>query len=334
MQFHQTNFPGQHSPQSTSWERSLLAKASAALDEQVYHLLYPAQDNAQRRMAYAYCQEITRRNSRTFYMATALMPAPKRRAIRSLYALCRVTDDVVDEAVGDRSALLLKWRKQIFGSETVHEAPVLIAWSDTRHRYNIPVLYVEQLLDGIAQDLIVNRYASFEELAHYCYGVASTVGLMSMHIIGYSGPEAISYAVKLGVALQLTNILRDVGEDWRQGRLYLPQDELAAYGLDEEDLDAGRVDDRWRDFMRFQIARARRLYVESLPGVALLHRDGRFAVAAAAELYREILDDIEAHDYDVFNRRAHLSDARKLARLPGIAWRSYTNRYAKLFAGQ
>jgi phytoene synthase len=126
----------------------------------------------------------------------------------------------------------------------------------------------------------------------------------------------------LGVALQITNILRDVGEDWGLGRLYLPLEELAAYGLSEADVARDRVDERWRAFMRFQIARNRRLYAEAWPGIALLHKDGRLAVAAAGEFYRAILDDIEAHDYDVFSRRAHLSAWGKLSRLPGIWWRN------------
>jgi phytoene synthase len=120
----------------------------------------------------------------------------------------------------------------------------------------------------------------------------------------------------------LTNILRDVGEDWRAGRLYLPQDELADYGLAEDDIENGVVDGRWRAFMRFQIDRTRTLYAEGVPGIALLDPDGRFAIGAAAGLYRGILDDIEAHDYDVFSRRAHVSTMGKLVKLPGIWWGS------------
>jgi 15-cis-phytoene synthase len=182
----------------------------------------------------------------------------------------------------------------------------------------VPARYVEQLLDGVGRDLAQQRYQTFDELAGYAYGVASTVGLMSMHIIGYAGPQAIPYAVKLGVALQLTNILRDVGEDRRAGRLYLPAEELAAFGLTEADLAAGRVDERWRRFMRYQIRRNRRLYAEAWPGIALLNRDGRLAIRAAADLYRAILADIEAHDYDVFSRRAHVSAWGKLRRLAAI----------------
>jgi phytoene synthase len=143
-----------------------------------------------------------------------------------------------------------------------------------------------------------------------------------MHIIGGTDPAAVPYAVKSGVALQVTNILRDVREDWQRGRLYLPLDELAAYGLTENDIAAGQVDDRWRALMRFQIARARRLYAEAWPGIVWLNPDGRLAVAAATELYSAILRDIETHDYDVFNRRAYLNTWGKLRRLPGIWWRA------------
>ena len=139
-----------------------------------------------------------------------------------------------------------------------------------------------------------------------------------MYIIGFSSAAAFPYALKLGVALQLTNILRDVGEDWRAGRLYLPLEDLHRFGLEESDIDAGIVDGRWREFMRFQIDRTRRLYRESWPGISLLSADGHFAISVAADLYRAILADIEAHDYDVFSRRAHVSAWRKLRRLPAI----------------
>ena len=135
--------------------------------------------------------------------------------------------------------------------------------------------------------------------------------------------------VKLGVALQLTNILRDVAEDWKNGRVYLPQEELKNFGLSETDVANGRVDNRWRAFMRFQIERTRRLYTEALPGIGMLGRRGRFAIAAAAELYRGILDDIEANDYDVFSRRARVDDRKKIAQLPGIWWRARFDKYQR-----
>ena len=178
--------------------------------------------------------------------------------------------------------------------------------------------YAEQLLDGVASDLTRCRYQSFDELAEYAYRVASTVGLMSMHIIGFSGAEAIPYAIKLGVALQMTNILRDVGEDFRNRHVYLPQEELERFGLSEKDLAAGVVTLGWRKFMRYQIQRVRRIYAEAWPGIGMLKGDGRFAIAAAAGLYEAILDDIEKHDYDVFSRRASIGAWGKLSRLPGI----------------
>jgi phytoene synthase len=197
---------------------------------------------------------------------------------------------------------------------------VPLAWADAQACYSIPRGYADQLIDGIRRDLRQNRYQSFAELTEYCYGVASTVGLMAMHIIGFRGAEALPYAVKLGIALQLTNILRDVGEDWRAGRLYLPLDELHQFGLGEAEIAAGRVDDDWRAFMHFQITRAHRLYDEAQPGILMLDPDGRFAIAAAATLYRAILEDIEANDYDVFHRRARIGAWGKVRRLPGIWW--------------
>jgi 15-cis-phytoene synthase len=253
-------------------------------------------------------------------MATGLLPSDKRRAMRALYAFCRLSDDIVDCSEANAKGALATWRRKALAPAPPLGDLVAVAWADTRFRYRIPQRYAEQLIDGVGRDLCRKRYRTFEDVAAYAYGVASTVGLMSMHIIGFAGEQAIPYAIELGVALQITNILRDIVEDWRSGRLYLPMDEMTAYGLTEADLDRGQVDDRWRAFLRFQIARNRRLYTEANPGIALLSRDGRFAVEAASELYRAILDDIEAHDYDVFHRRAHVSAWGKVRRLPRIWW--------------
>ena len=303
-----------------SWEHKLLDWAHEGLEIQVPHDLRVA-DEATLAAAYATCEQVTRQHSRTFSLASGLLPPDKRRSARALYAFCRTSDDLIDKVKEGNLAKLEAWRSCALSLPPGAD-PIALAWTDTRLRYRIPVRYAEQLIAGVARDVTVHRYRSFEDLAGYCYGVASTVGLMAMHIIGYAGKHAIPYAVKLGVALQLTNILRDVGEDWRAGRLYLPQDEVAAHGLSEGDIANGIVDDRWRAFMRFQVDRARKLYAEAVPGIALLDPDGRFAIGAAAGLYSGILDDIEAHDYDVFSRRAHVSTVGKLAKLPGIWWRS------------
>jgi phytoene synthase len=272
--------------------------------------------------AYAYCESVTAAHSRSFYLASNLLAPDKRRSVHALYAFCRVSDNLVDCPQDNPLPALAAWRSRALSPTPPGDDLIATAWAHTRRRYHIPHRYVEQLIEGVARDLHQTRYATFEDLTAYAYGVASTVGLMSMHIVGFSSPAAIPYAIKLGVALQMTNILRDVGEDWRMGRLYLPLEELASYGLSEADMADGRVNDRWRAFMDFQITRTRRLYQEAWPGIALLNKDGRVAIAAAGELYRAILDDIEDHDYDVFNRRAHLSAWHKLGRLPGIWWRN------------
>jgi phytoene synthase len=175
-----------------------------------------------------------------------------------------------------------------------------------------------QLIDGVNRDISQTRYQTFDELTTYCYGVASTVGLMSMYIVGFNTTKAVPYAIKLGVAMQMTNILRDVGEDYRNGRLYLPLEEIALYGIRESDIAAGRNTETWRLFMKFQIDRTRKLYEKSWPGVMLLEQEGRFAIGAASVFYQGILDVIEANRYDVFRQRACLNARQKIQRIPSI----------------
>ena len=311
------------------WEARLLRLAHHALDHDTVN--EPIHDGREHlSQAYEHCAAITRQHSRTFYLASGLLPRKQRQAARALYAFCRVSDDLVDKETENRHQRILQWRQESLANHPPVYNLVALAWADTRANFKIPRRYAEQLLDGVTSDLVHTRYETFGELAQYCYGVASTVGLMAMHIVGYSGNKAIPYAIKLGVALQLTNILRDVQEDWKNGRLYLPLEELRMFNLSEEDIAAGKIDHRWRAFMRFQIRRARQLYAEALPGVAMLGKNGRFAIAAAAELYRAIMDDIEAHNYDVFSRRAHTTKRDKLVHLPGIWWRAQTNEYVNL----
>ncbi len=307
-----------------SWESRLLNLAHEGL-EKLSMPAYPILNSRLLSDAYRTCEAITRKHSRTFMLASGFLPSEKRRAIRALYAFCRISDDIVDRGLTpDPENALADWRCRSMASHPPSEDPVAVAWAETRRKFGIPLRYAEQLLEGVATDLLQSRFETFDELAAYSYRVASTVGLMSMHIIGFSGPEAIPYAVKLGVALQLTNILRDVGEDWRNGRLYLPRQELVQFGLSEADIAAGKVTHQWRRFMRFQVRRVRRLYEEAWPGIAKLNQDGRFAIAAAAGLYEAILDDIERHDYDVFTRRASISALGKILRLPSILIRMQT----------
>lgn len=313
-----------------SWEQRLLGAAQEAFDSHK-HLDHAYNDADAVALARAYhrCAEITRQHSKTFYVASGLLPKEKRQAVRALYAFCRVTDDIVDCAkpTDDRLAKLSAWEAKVMSPHTCEDDDVCRAWADARARFGIPRGYAKQLIEGCARDVVQTRYRTFDELAEYAYSVASTVGLMAMSVIGFRDESAMPYAIRLGVALQMTNILRDVGEDWRNGRLYLPLDELAQFDLSEADIATGKVTERWRSFMRFQIARNRQLYAESFAGIRLLDADGRFAIAAAAKLYEAILCDIEAHDYDVFTRRAHLSTLGKLSRLPYIWWLSRTAKH-------
>jgi phytoene synthase len=262
-----------------------------------------------------------REHSRTFYFATGFLPPGKKRAVRSLYGFCRATDDLVDR----RNATVAEiedWRTQVALPVERQTDPVLISWAATREEFGVDRRYERELIDGVRMDAAPRRFATWKELECYCYLVASTVGLLSMPIIGLARGAgwdlAAAFAVKLGVALQLTNILRDVGEDAAGGRIYLPAEDLKAFGLSEEDIRRGVCDARFAALMQFEIRRARTLYRAALPGIALLDRSARVAVGAAAMLYRDILGEIESLRYDVFSHRAHLPTWKKIARLPGI----------------
>lgn len=301
------------------WEYQLLAWAQEPLQSLTVNRHVQADDRLLE-AAYRYCEDLTHYHSRTFFLASGLLPQEKRRAARALYAFCRITDNLVDDCSPGENPLelLQNWRTLLADPHAGSYHPVALAWADTRSRFHIPQGYADQLIDGVARDVVQKRYDTFSDLAEYSYGVASTVGLMAMHIIGFQTEDAVPYAVKLGVALQMTNILRDVAQDWHSGRVYLPQDELAQFGLSDADVGGGIVDDRWCAFMRFQIDRNRKLYADSRPGIAMLNADGRFAIAAAAELYRAILDTIEARQMNVFEQRASVSSWGKVRRLPQI----------------
>ena len=189
----------------------------------------------------------------------------------------------------------------------------IAAFRRTVREREIPRSLFDDLLDGMAMDLSIDRYPDYPALDTYCYRVAGVVGLMMTHVFGYRGATCFPEALALGRAMQLTNILRDVGEDLGRGRIYLPQDELAAFGVSEADLASGRVDEGFRALMRFQIDRARRFYEGSERGVAsLLGASSRLTVRVMGRLYGGILDEIEGLDFDVFRNRARVSTARKL----------------------
>jgi phytoene synthase len=279
--------------------------------------------------AYAACAAMIRAHSASFYFSASLLPPAKRQAVLALYAFCRTSDDLVDGAPARRLSpaeteqALADWAERCRPHHPAPDesAPVVLAWADTRRRFHIPQALADELLAGVRMDISISRYATWADLWIYCYRVASTVGQMSMHITGAIQRAATNYAIRLGVALQLTNILRDVGEDARQGRIYLPLADLARFGYTELDLLDGVINDRFRALMRFEIARARTLYAQAWPGIAMLAPDSRLAVGAAAAVYEGILGRIEENGYDVFTRRARVPNRAKLALLPRVWWR-------------
>ena len=266
---------------------------------------------------------LIRAHSKTFYFATGLLPRREQAAIRALYAFCRSTDDLVDRQ-GATAADVKTWRLQVHLPPEEQQEASLLAWSTVRQQYAIDRRFEDELIDGVCRDIERHSYATWEELRDYCYHVASTVGLLSMPIIGLAHgvvfDQAAQYAIQLGIALQLTNILRDVGEDARQGRIYLPLEDLAAFHLTTADIYNQVADERFVSLMRFEINRAQGLYDQALPGIALLSPAARPAVGAAALLYRAILCEIELINYQVHHVRAHTSTRRKLQMLPGILW--------------
>lgn len=302
-----------------NWENQLLALAGNIPHPHKRPFFSYWAGDASLHAAYKYAERVTAEHSKSFHFASGLLPEEKRSAVRALYAFCRTVDDIVDESTDDeRESKLDYWRGMIEHGSFLDDDLVAAAWADTITRYHIPRHYALQLIDGVNRDLTQSRYQTFDELATYCYGVASTVGLMSMYIVGFKSADAVPYAIKLGVALQMTNILRDIGEDFRNGRLYLPREELVFYGIREQDIAEGCITDNWRQFMKFQIERTRQIYAESWAGVKMLEREGQLAIGAASVFYQGILDDIEKHDYDVFTRRANLSALGKVSRIPAL----------------
>nr|ACY70860.1 phytoene synthase [Coix lacryma-jobi] len=267
------------------------------------------------REAYDRCGEICEEYAKTFYLGTMLMTEERRRAIWAIYVWCRRTDELVDGPNANyiTPTALDRWEKRLEDLFAGRPYDMLdAALSDTISKFPIDIQPFRDMIEGMRSDLRKTRYNNFDELYMYCYYVAGTVGLMSVPVMGIA-PESkattesvYSAALALGIANQLTNILRDVGEDARRGRIYLPQDELAQAGLSDEDIFNGVVTNRWRNFMKRQIKRARMFFEEAERGVTELSQASRWPVWASLLLYRQILDEIEANDYNNFTKRAYV----------------------------
>ncbi|MBW4628137.1 MAG: squalene/phytoene synthase family protein [Brasilonema octagenarum HA4186-MV1] len=285
--------------------------------------------------SYKLCRQLIVKYSTTFYIGTLLVDKPKRKHIWAIYAWCRRTDELVD---GPASAIttpetLDLWEQQlesIFAGQPLDSIDVALV--DTIQRFPIDIQPFRDMIAGQRMDLYRSRYETFEELHLYCYRVAGTVGLMSTAVMGVDTSTNTApwnchqqpyipteEAITLGIAHQLANILRDVGEDARRGRIYIPQEDLARFNYTEQDLFKGVVDDRWRSLMRFQIARARQFYAKAEKGISYLSADARLPVWASLMHYSRILNIIERNDYNVFTRRAYVPQWQKLRALPA-AW--------------
>ena len=276
----------------------------------------------------AQCRQIVRTHARTFWLASHFLPHDKRRSAYALYAFCRVADDLVDLSAGNSPSQvelrLASYRRQLRDALAGRPGgPVFRELLHAVERHDIPTAVLHELLEGVASDCTPSTYATWPELYRYCEGVASTVGEMCTYIFGVVGGEeerrrAVTHARVLGVAMQLTNILRDVGEDARSGRCYLPEEDLATFGLSREDVRRGvrPTDSRWRSLMTFEIARARSLYACAMPGIALLAPDSQRCAMACAVGYSGILGAIEQIGYDTFATRARLGLGARAA----VAW--------------
>jgi len=274
--------------------------------------------------AYQSCRQVITHYSTSFYWGTRLFPNPKRQNMWAIYCWCRRTDELVDgNPQGQRATLQLldQWEYQLEKTFAGHPGtPEDAALAYTASQYPLTLEPFRDMVAGMRMDLTQTRYQTFEELLTYCYRVAGTVGVMTSAVMGFvPDQDGTQEAIALGIAMQLTNILRDVGEDARRGRIYLPLEDLERFKYSERDLLNEVLDERWIALMRFQIARNREYYRKAESGIRKLQPDSRWPVWASLLFYRSILDVVEANGYQNFSKRAYVSDLRKLATLP-LAW--------------
>ena len=283
--------------------------------------------------AYEICRKETQQWAKTFYLGTLLLPYKKRRAIWAIYVWCRRTDELMDspealkKSEKELSDGLNSWEentKNIFKGIVKSDLDAVLA--DTLEKYPQTIDPYLDMIAGQRMDLTKFRYKNFDELKLYCYRVAGTVGLMTQNVMGIDDfykaaswievPDISEAAIALGIANQLTNILRDVGEDRQRGRIYLPQDEIAQFGYSEEELLLGEINNQWKSLMAFQLNRAREWFKTSEEGIKWLSGDARWPVWTSLRLYRKILNSIENLDYDVFNNRAYVNKTIKAFEVP------------------
>lgn len=278
------------------------------------------------RESYEYCRELNAQHGKTYYLATLLLPPAKRPYVHALYGFARYADEIVDDldstlSQEQKAQWLRDWSDKFFedwrrGSS---EDRVCRATIDTCLRWNIPEEHFRAFIHSMTMDLTVETYETYEDLYEYVYGSAAVIGLQMVPILEPSSPAAYDYAMKLGVAFQLANFIRDVGEDLERGRVYLPLADLRKFGVTRADLEQRVLTPAIVEALKFQIARVRQLESESRPGIAMLHPAAQPCIEAARILYCGIVDAVEDIGYDVFNKRARVSKLRRLT-VAGQAW--------------
>jgi len=278
------------------------------------------------RASYAECKRLNSLHGKTYYLATLLLPSAKRPFVHALYGFARYADEIVDDLAStlspqEKADVLRTWSSGVLSDLSAGKSndAVGAALVDTVTRFNIPHQHFVDFLHSMEMDLTVSTYANYEALSEYVYGSAAVIGLEMVPILGVLSDDAYESAKKLGIAFQLANFIRDVGEDLDRGRIYLPLDELAAHGVDEKMLYARVLTPEIIQALKFQIARVRQLQAEAAPGIDLLHATSRPCIRAASELYCGIVDEVEAIGYDIFNKRAKTSTARRI-RVAGKAY--------------
>jgi len=268
--------------------------------------------------AFEYARRITAYHSKSFYYSARMLPRKRRHATYAIYSFCRHCDNLIDtprqrtthEIMRELQSLREELRIAYDTGESEH--PVIRAFILIANPYQIPIEYPLELLKGVAMDLQKRRYKTFKELSVFCYRVASVVGLMMTHILGYENKRVFDYAKQLGIAMQLTNILRDIREDKELGRIYLPQTELTRFAVPEQDILNEKMTPQLKALMKFQIERANCYYTEAMPGISLLKPESQYAIYSAVKIYRGILKKLENHDYNPFVSRVFVSPTEKI----------------------
>ncbi len=271
-------------------------------------------------------QQISKESKSSFYYAFNLLPAAKREAMNIIYAFCRKTDDIVDEESQKNEIKynnLVRWRSELeLAAANKSEFPLLNKTANIISQFRIQPELLFELIKGMEMDLVKDRYENFDELRLYCYRVASTVGLMCIEIFGYKNESAKEFAENLGIALQLTNIIRDVGEDASKGRIYLPLDELERFGYSEKELLSNTINHAYIDLMGFQAERAKEYFRKATEALTLEDKPSMFAARAMQHIYFRVLKRIVEAEFDVFNKRIKLNTLEKVGISLGV-WAKY-----------